>query len=90
MPQLMDEKTKKEVKRVLGKLPARIDILYFTAENACPACREQLQILEEVVKFSDKIRLEIFDFGKDGPEVTKYGIDKKLIKQKAVLDSWQQ
>lgn len=50
----------------------------------------QQQILEEVVKFSDKIRLKIFDFVKDGPEVTKYGIDKKLIKQKAVLDSWQQ
>ncbi|UCD04688.1 MAG: FAD-dependent oxidoreductase [candidate division WOR-3 bacterium] len=76
MPNLMDEKTRKELKRVLGKLPGRVEILYFTQENACPACRDQQRVLEEVASHSDKIELKIFDFVRDGKMVAEYRIDK--------------
>jgi alkyl hydroperoxide reductase subunit F len=76
MPDLMDEKTRKELKRVLGKLPARVDIFYFTQENACPGCRDQQRLLEEIAKHSDKIRLKVFDFVRDSGEADRYRIDK--------------
>jgi thioredoxin reductase (NADPH) len=76
MPDLMDEKTRKELKRVLGKLPERVDVLYFTQENACPACRDQRRVLEEISTHTDKIRLKVFDFVRDSDQVTRYRIDK--------------
>lgn len=76
MADLLDEKTRKELKRVLGKLPARVDILYFTQENACPSCRDQQRVLEELASHTDKIRLKIFDFVRDSEEAARYRIDK--------------
>jgi len=72
----MDERTRKELKRVLGKLPERVDILYFTQENACPACKDQQRLLEEIASHTDKIRLKVFDFIRDSEQVTQYRIDK--------------
>lgn len=72
----MDEKTREELERLLGKLPARVEILYFTQENACPACRNQQHILEEIAKHSDQIQLKILDFLRNSGEVNKYHIDK--------------
>jgi len=76
MPHLMDEKTKKELKRVLGKLPGRVEIIYFTQENACPACRDQQRVLEEVASHSEKIELKILDFVRDAKMAAEYLIDK--------------
>jgi alkyl hydroperoxide reductase subunit F len=76
MPELVDEKTKKELRRVLEKLPGRIELVYFTQENACPACRQQQRILEAIAESTDKVVLEINDFVKDGQKATQYGIDK--------------
>jgi thioredoxin-disulfide reductase len=76
MADLMDEKTKKELKRVLGQLPERVDVIYFTQENACPSCRDQQRVLEEVTSHTDKIRLKIRDFVRDSKEVAQYRIDK--------------
>jgi len=76
MPELMDEKIRKELKRVLGKLPARVEILCFTQENACPACRNQQRLLEEVAKAA----LSAYN----------YLIQNKFVVPKAVIDSRQQ
>ena len=76
MAELMNEKTKKELKRVLGKLRDRIEIVYFTQENACPSCNEQQHLLEAVAKLADKITLKVYDFIKDSEQATKLGIDK--------------
>ena len=76
MADLLDEKTRKELKRVLGRLPDRVDIFYFTQENACPSCRDQQRVLEELASHTDKIKLKIFDFTRDGDESRRYRIDK--------------
>lgn len=76
MNELMDEKTKKELKRVLGKLPARVRLVYFTQENACPACRQQQRILESLAQITDKVVLEVNDLIKDAKKAAQYGIDK--------------
>ena len=72
----MDEKTRKELKRMLKKLPAQVRLVYFTQENACPACKQQQKILEAVAEMADQVVLEIHDFIKDGKKVAQYGIDK--------------
>jgi len=76
MTELMDEKTKKELKRVLGKLPTRVKLIYFTQDNACPACSQQQKILEALAQLTDKVVLETNDFIRDAKKAAQYGIDK--------------
>ena len=76
MPELIDEKTREELKHVLAKLPSRVKLIYFTQENECPACQQQRHILEETVVFKNKQGLQIYDFVNDVDEATRYAIDK--------------
>ena len=76
MAELLDDKTKKQVKAVFAGLKSMVRMLFFTQENACTMCREQKKLLQELVSLSDKLKLEIFDFKKDTSEVLKYKVDK--------------
>ena len=76
MTELIDEKTKKELKRVLAKLPNRVKLIFFTQENECPACKQQRHILETIVALADKLDLQVYDFVHAGDKVAQYAIDK--------------
>jgi NADH-dependent peroxiredoxin subunit F len=76
MSEFFDDKTKKELKTLLGKLQEPVTIIYFTQPMACPMCREQEKILKEFVAFSPKLKLEIHDFVKDTDKVLQFRIDK--------------
>jgi thioredoxin-disulfide reductase len=76
MSKLMDEETRVELQRILGKLSSPVKLSFFTQKNACPTCIQQQNLLEELVSFSDKLELEIYDFVSDIDEVRNYGIDK--------------
>ena len=76
MADLIDDKTKKELKRMLAPVQTSVNILYFTQENACPMCREQQKLLEDLVTTSDKLILKVYDFDKDSDQARKYRIDK--------------
>jgi thioredoxin-disulfide reductase len=76
MTSFMDDKTKKELEKVLEGMKDEVSLLYFTQESPCPMCREQLQILQEMASLTQKIKIEIHDFIKDTDKVLQYGIDK--------------
>ncbi len=77
MAKLMDEKTKKEVIKILNSLPASVTLVYFTQkEKECSLCLKQQQLLEEVVSLSDKLELVVHNFVKDKKAVEKFRIDK--------------
>jgi len=76
MPELMDEKTRQEVAGALAEMDAPVRLVFFTQEHACGTCHDQHEILRELARLSEKIRLDIRDLVRDGEEARRYGIDK--------------
>jgi len=73
---VIDEKTKTELKQILSALVSPVKLVFFTQDNACPACAQQRQLLEEVVSLSDKLELKVYDFVLHGDEAMSFKIDK--------------
>ena len=72
----LDKKVIKELKGVFKDLKKDVTLKYFTQEMECRFCKETRDLLTELQKVSDHIKLEIFDFVKDKAEAEKYGVDK--------------
>ncbi len=67
----------KTVRDILGKLPRKVKILYFTQELECQYCRETHQLLEEIRDLSGgNVELEVYNFVNDKDVVEKYNVDK--------------
>lgn len=76
MPELMDDKTRKDVTRLLERLPHTVSLLFFTAKKNCETCRHQEHILETLSALSDKLVLKVYDFSKEKKQAREYSIDK--------------
>ena len=76
MSKLMDEETAAKLESILSTLVSPVRLLFFTQENACPTCKQQHDILKEVVSLSNKLELEVYDFVLNGDEARNYGVDK--------------
>jgi alkyl hydroperoxide reductase subunit F len=76
MPELIDAKTRNELKDVLKRLKNPARLVFFSQEHACVACREQENLLTELASLSDKITLERRDLLSDADLARSYGIDK--------------
>jgi alkyl hydroperoxide reductase subunit F len=73
---VIDDEKKVEIQRILSALVLPVKLLFFTQENACPACKQQQELLEELVTLSDKLELRMYDFVLHGDEAINYRIDK--------------
>lgn len=82
---MFDEKMQKQLIDVLSKLKDDVYIIYFTQEFECGSCKETRDFLQEISGFSDKLKLEVFDFQKDKDKADQYDIDK--IPAIALLDN---
>lgn len=69
LARLIDERTAETVRQSLGQLVRPVRLVLFTqAATACATCREQRQLLEELVGLSDKVTLEVKDLVADARE----------------------
>ncbi len=73
---LMDDHTRDQVRELLSDLSGPVKLLMFSQEFECQLCAETRQISEEVAALSDKIAVEVRDFGEDAALAQQYGIDK--------------
>jgi alkyl hydroperoxide reductase subunit F len=73
---VIDAEKKVEIQRILSALVSPVKLLFFTQENACPSCKQQLELLEELVTLSDKLELKVYDFVLHGDEAINYQIGK--------------
>jgi len=76
MPEMIDDKTKKELKSILAGLKEPVRLVFFTQEMACETCRQQEQLLQTVAALSDKLTLDVHDLVKDSKKAREYGINK--------------
>jgi alkyl hydroperoxide reductase subunit AhpF len=54
---LLDDGTRKEVKKALGDLPNSVRLVTFTQEFECQFCRETRQLIEEVASLDAQINV---------------------------------
>lgn len=73
---IFDDKIKKELGEILQTLKKGITLKYFSQELECRYCKDTHDLLDELTGFSDKIKLEVYDFVKDKDIVDNYSIDK--------------
>ncbi len=73
---LLSDRDAKDVRAQLASLTGLVTLTNFTQELACQYCRETEQLLKEIAAFSDKIRLEVYNFQLDKDKVAQYGVDK--------------
>jgi alkyl hydroperoxide reductase subunit F len=76
MPQVIDDKTKQELTEIFTKLKKPIQLIFFTQQHACSACRDQENLLKELLTISDKITLDVYDLVTDAQHAREYGISK--------------
>lgn len=73
---LFDEKVSSQLKGILGGLKGKVNILYFTQEIECNACRDTHAFVNEISGFSDNLHLTVFDFVRDSEKAAYYKVDK--------------
>jgi glutaredoxin-like protein len=74
---LISEEQKQRLKEDFEKnLKDDVRILVFTQENECSFCQQARELAEEVGSFSNKIKVEVYDFLKDSEKAKEYQIDK--------------
>ena len=76
MSELIDDKTKQEVQKILKSMINPVEVIFFTRSAPCPFCEQQRKILDIISTLSDKIRIKTFDFDKDKKLVIIHKIDK--------------
>lgn len=76
MPQMIDEKIRRELRSILAGLERPVKLVFFTQEMACEACRQQDQLLRTLAGLSDKLSLEVYDLVKDSGKAREYGVAK--------------
>jgi len=74
---LIPEEHKQHLKEEFDKnLKDDVRIVVFTQETECPFCKQARELAEEVGAFSNKIKVEVYDFVKDSEKAKEYQIDK--------------
>lgn len=73
---MLDDKVMAEVRKALANMKDNVTLRLYSQEFECGYCKETHQLLEDVIKANDKLKLEIFHFEKDAKEVKRDGIDK--------------
>jgi thioredoxin-disulfide reductase len=76
MSRVIDDKTEAELRRVFENLVSPVKLVFFTQENACPACAQQRELLQELAALSSKLQLKVYDFVLHGDEALSYKVDK--------------
>ena len=73
---LLKDKDRDRLRQVFSQMGNRVNLVFFSQSMECMYCRETRSLLTEISDLSDKIHLEVFDFGKDTDIAKKYKVDK--------------
>ena len=73
---LLPEEVKKQVREALADLKSPVKFVVFTQTFECMYCRENRQLIEEVVGLSDKLSVEVYNLVTDAEKAKEYGVDK--------------
>lgn len=74
---LIPDEHKQRIKDEFEKnMQDSVRLIVFSQEMECQFCRQTRELAEEVATFSDKIKVEVYDFAKDNEKAREYRVDK--------------
>ncbi|MCU0847041.1 MAG: thioredoxin family protein [Spirochaetes bacterium] len=73
---LFDEKISAQLGDILKNMDGAVNLAFFTQEFECRICQDTGAFLKEFSSLSEKIKLKVYDFLKDGQEAGRLGVDK--------------
>ena len=73
---LLSDKDREHIKTMFRQLENEVTLTLFSQDIECQYCRETHDILEEITKLSDKLKLNVYNFVTDKEMFEKYNIDK--------------
>lgn len=76
MTEILDTKTRDQVREVFNKLTDPVTVLFFGSLESSGSCQETLQLAREVTALSDKITLESYDLQRDADRARTFAVDK--------------
>ncbi len=76
MANILDEKSREELKVILANLKSQVRLLFFTQKTGCQTCSRQEELLRELCSLTDKLKLEVNDLVLNGDTALNYKIDK--------------
>jgi len=76
MSQFMDDSTREEVRSALANMYSPVKLIYFTQDPVFGYCREQEELLRDVVVLADNLSLEVVDWQNNPERASAFGVDK--------------
>ncbi|GIU72866.1 MAG: glutaredoxin [Candidatus Nitrosocaldaceae archaeon] len=73
---IIPDNHKEKIKNIFTNLEEPVKIITFTQDFECAYCKDNTDLLKELVTLSDKLELEIYDFVKDIDKAKELMIDK--------------
>jgi glutaredoxin-like protein len=67
---------RKRIQELLAVMEKPVRLVHFTQTFECELCHETRALLEDLVRLSDKLSLETYNFQLDKEKVVQYRIDK--------------
>ncbi|MHC1739678.1 MAG: thioredoxin family protein [Anaerolineaceae bacterium] len=79
MEKLLDAKVQSQIRTLFTELKDPVEIIFFGNKENCEYCQEIEQLLGEVVEFSDKLHLTVYDFDKNKVERERYNVNDSPV-----------
>jgi len=76
MSQFMDDSTREEVRSALANMYSPVKLIYFTQDPVFGYCREQEELLRDVVVLANNLSLEVVDWQNNPERSSAFGVDK--------------
>lgn len=79
---LLNENVQKQIRQLFADIENQVKLVLFIQDDEdpsspeCAMCGDTRQLVEELSGLSEKISLEVYDFGKDKAAVKLYQVDK--------------
>ncbi|MGQ9781027.1 MAG: protein disulfide oxidoreductase [Nitrososphaeria archaeon] len=74
---LFSEQDKENIRTVFReRLKSDVEVLVFTREHDCEYCSDVRELMEELSRIDERIRLKIYDLDKDAQVASKHEVDK--------------
>ena len=73
---MIPDRYKAKIKDIFNALESDVRIVAFTQDFECAYCKENNQLLQELIELSDKLSLEVYDFINDSDKAKELRIDK--------------
>ena len=72
---IFNEDTKNQLEDLIGEIPEKVNILFFTSEKKCRSCRDTQQYITEFSELNENIDLTVYDQERDKEQVDEFHIE---------------